>query len=266
VRRRELEAGFHTTPGSRALARIELRRLRAFERRMLPRVDLVLVCSEIERASVPLAKVSVVPNGIELPPEPPAPGGGDGRTLLFVGFMDYPPNADAARFLTADILPLVRGKVPRARAVLVGRTSSEAVRRLHDGETIFIGGEASELRPHYENASVVVAPLRVGGGTRIKILEAFAWRRPVVSTSVGAEGLQISPGHDLFVEDTPAGFAARCIALLNDASLRGEMARRAVSVAERYQWSSIRTTFARIIEQRLREGGAAAWVAPEEAR
>jgi glycosyltransferase involved in cell wall biosynthesis len=233
---------------------------------VLPRVDLVLVCSEVERASVALPGVSVVSNGIELPPEPPAAGGGDGRTLLFVGFMDYPPNADAVRFLVGDILPRVRLAVPGARAVLVGRTSSEAVRRLHDGATVIVKGEAPDLRPHYENASVVVAPLRVGGGTRIKILEAFAWRRPVVSTSVGAEGLQASPGYDLFVEDTPDGFAARCIALLNDAFLRGEMARRAVSVAERYQWSSIRATFARSIEQRVRGSGAAAWATPEEAR
>jgi glycosyltransferase involved in cell wall biosynthesis len=266
VRRRELEAGFHVTRRSRWLAHIELRRLQAFERRMLPRFDLVLVCSETERARVPLNDVSVVSNGIELPNEPPAAGGGDGRTVLFVGFMDYPPNADAARFLASDILPLIRREVPEARAVLVGRTSSEAVLQLHDGETIVVRGEAPDLRPYYENASVVVAPLRVGGGTRIKILEAFAWRRPVVTTRVGAEGLRISPGNDLFVEDTPDGFAARCVALLKDPSLRVAMARRALSVAERYQWSSIRTGFARIIEQRVRDGGRVVRAAPGKAQ
>jgi glycosyltransferase involved in cell wall biosynthesis len=258
VKRRALEAGLVAGRKARLLTRMEQVRLKVFESRVLRDFDLVLVCSEVDRRRLGPANSVVVPNGIELP-EGVGAGGGDGRTLLFVGFMDYAPNADAVQCFVRQILPAVRREVPQARLVVVGRASDSAVRRLDDGAGVNVVGEVGDLSPYYRAASVVVVPLRAGGGTRIKILEAFAWRRPVVSTTVGAEGIPAEPGKDIFVEDEPEAFAARCVELLRNPRVGEAMAGRARHLAEEYQWARLRP---RLVEAVLRRRGESMGAGP----
>lgn len=250
ARKRELATIARADVGSRLFATLDRTRLAAFEKRALPSFDAILVCSEIDRARLPYSGVEVIPNGVELPVRPGDLGGGDEHTLLFVGFMDYGPNADAVQFFAEEILPTIRKTLPRARLVAVGRTSNPRVLRLHDGAAVNLVGEVPDLEPYYRSASVVVVPLRAGSGTRIKILEAFAWRRPVVSTSIGVEGIPARHGEEILVRDAPDAFAAECIDLLMNPGRRAALAERGRRLAEERQWGAIRPRLAELVVRR----------------
>src|SRR5262249_44972626 len=154
---------------------------------------------DAERLAVPNA--AVVPNGYD---EPVAPLGraevGDPPTILLTGLMTYPPNADAARWLTTDIAPRVREQLPAAQVRLVGR-ADQRVTALGDGDRVVVTGWVEEIDPELARADVVAVPVRFGGGTRIKVLEAFAHRIPVVSTTLGVEGLDVEAGRELLIAD-----------------------------------------------------------------
>jgi glycosyltransferase involved in cell wall biosynthesis len=139
--------------------------------------------------------------------------------------MSYQPNEDGILFFCAEILPLIRQRTPQ-RVVLevVGRGPSARVAALGKDDTITVTGEVETVEPCYERADVVVVPLRFGGGTRIKILEALALGKPVVSTSIGAEGLDLVDGRDILIADDPEGFAAACLRLMADPILRSRIA------------------------------------------
>jgi glycosyltransferase involved in cell wall biosynthesis len=250
ARKRELATSSGTGVGARLFATLDRARLASFEKRSLPSFDAILVCSETDRARLPYSGVEVIPNGIELPARPGDPGGGDDHTLLFVGFMDYGPNADAVQFFAEQILPSVRKALPRARLVAVGRTSNPRIQRLHDGVAVSVVGEVPDLAPYYRSAGVVVVPLRAGSGTRIKILEAFAWQRPVVSTSIGVEGIPARPGEEIVVQDAPDAFAAECVDLLKNPKRRAALAARGRRLAERFQWGAIRPRLAELVARR----------------
>lgn len=153
-------------------------------------------------------------------------------TLLFVGTMDYFPNVDGIHYFCTQIFPILRRKVApaRCRVLIVGCRPLDSVRALSAGEEILVVGEVENVAEYYEVADLAIVPLRAGGGTRIKILEAFEHQVPVVSTSAGCEGLDIQDGQQLAVVDTPEAFAARCSELLLDPVLR----RRLTSTA--FQW------------------------------
>jgi glycosyltransferase involved in cell wall biosynthesis len=193
--------------------------------------------------------VTVVPNGVVLPGAVPLPGNDDAPPIiLFVGLMDYQPNVDAVRFFAREVLPLIHGKFPEARFVIVGRSPSPTVRDLNDGTKIIVTGTVPEVEPYLRQAAVVVAPLRVGGGTRIKILEAMAHRRPVVATTIGAEGLEAEAGKHLLIADTAPNLADACVRLLRDREMGREMSTRAFDlVRAKYDWSQIRRLVGRII-------------------
>jgi glycosyltransferase involved in cell wall biosynthesis len=162
--------------------------------------------------------------------------------------MDYQPNVDAVRFFAREVLPLIHGKFPEARFVIVGRSPSPGVQELNDGTKIVVTGTVPEVEPYLQHAMVVVAPLRVGGGTRIKILEAMAHQRPVVATRIGAEGLEVESGKHLLIADTAPGLADACICLLRDREMGRQMSARALDlVREKYDWSKIRRAASRII-------------------
>lgn len=202
----------------------------------------LVVCSKTDKGILGGGtNIWVVPNGIEIPtsgdefeidcPDP---------VFAFVGGMDYGPNVDAVQFFGRQILPLIQREVPAARFVIVGRGPVAAVRELDDGKTVHVTGRVPEVEPYLRQAAVVVAPLRVGGGTRIKILEAMAHRRPVVATSIGAEGLDVESGRDLLIADSPSRFAEACVLLLRDREMRLKLAARAFDfVRTKHEWSKI---------------------------
>ncbi len=235
--------------------RFDNRKLGWLERRAPLRYARVVVCSERDRRFFPSRhrqRALVVPNGVaaRLLSVPPVPR--DPATLVMVGTMRYSPNTDAALWFAREIFPLVSAATPGARLDLIGDDPGGALRAVHDGQRIVATGRVEDAAPYVSRATVSLAPLRVGGGTRIKILEALALGTPVVATSVGAEGLDVVPGRHLLIADTPEAFASAVVNLLRDAGARqslSEAGRRLV--AERYTWEAI--------GERLRED-VRAWI------
>jgi glycosyltransferase involved in cell wall biosynthesis len=217
------------------------RRWRDVQRSVAATVSRVVVCSAIDATRLGVSNVTVVPNGYDAPPRPA------GRavttsppTLLFAGLLTYPPNADAARHLASEIVPRLRARVPDAALRLVGKAGA-AVRALHDPPRVTVTGWTDDMTAELARADVVAVAVRFGSGTRIKILEAFAHRVPVVSTSVGASGLDIVAGRHLLIADTPEDFARECERVLVDPGLRARLVEAAEALfLERYQWSTVR--------------------------
>lgn len=200
------------------------------------------VCSEIDRETVGTkAKVWVIPNGIDLPAGPTCrERENTDPVLAFVGLMSYEPNADAALFFARRVLPLVQREFPDVRFLIVGRDPTPSVRQLHDGTSIFVTGTVADVAEYLRSASAVVVPIRFGGGTRIKILEALAHRKAVVSTTKGAEGIEVRSGKHLLLADSPEDFAKACTQLLKDGRLRRRLGEEGFNlVRDRYQWKRI---------------------------
>ena len=247
VRSRELATGMVKGLRSRLFCRVEQAKLAILERRIVNVFNMTLVCSEIDRDRLRSGRVKAIPNGAELPHESTVVGLGDGRTLLFVGFIDYPPNADGILWFVDRVFPRVRRMAPEAQLVVVGRCSDPRILALDNRACIRVVGEVEDLTPYYNMASVVVVPLRVGGGTRIKIIEAFGWKRSVVATRLAVEGIPATPTRELFVEDDPEHFALRCVDILRDPSMRREMGERARKFADAYEWAKIRRRMIEVV-------------------
>lgn len=205
--------------------------LTAAERQILREWDRVYVCSEVDRehlkAELPehRAEIVVLPNAVAAPEQvEPAPRTSP-ITLLFVGTFGYLPNADAAVWFCREVLPVIREMTPLpVRLLLVGTGSSEDVRRLRYIPEVELIGPVPKIEQWYRQADIVVVPLRAGGGTRIKILEALAHRRPVVSTSIGAEGLDLMDEREILIADRPHHFARQCLRLVGDGHLAQRLA------------------------------------------
>ena len=202
-----------------------------FDRQLCKRAAQVLVCSEDDRRILGYDNVRVVPNCVDLPSSPSIESE-DPHRLLFFGKMDYEPNIDAALYFCKSILPHIRNVEPRAHVYIVGREPSEEIRALHTGTDVFVTGAVPETAPYFNAAGIVIAPIRFGGGTRIKILEAFAHRKAVVSTTTGCEGLAVEDGVHLSRADSPREFAAKCLALMTDASKRRALGRAGRELVE----------------------------------
>jgi glycosyltransferase involved in cell wall biosynthesis len=208
---------------ARAVSKDEARRWARLQRRASEGMAATIVCSELDadRArSSGITRVEVLPNSVRpADPRPPSRRGERAPTLLFQGLLSYPANADAARYLVNEVLPALRSLVPEACVRLVG-VAPTAVQALHDPPRTTVVGHVVSMAPELERADLVVVPLRFGSGTRIKIIEAFANRIPVVSTSLGAEGLGAVDGRHLLLGDTADAMAAACARILGDDELR----------------------------------------------
>lgn len=198
----------------------DARRWQALHRRIAGRVAATVVCSELDARRSGLPGVRVIANGY---PTPPRPVGRDTVSsppvVVFQGTLRYPPNADAARFLVEDIGPRLRALVPGVQIRLVG-LAPPALAGLADPPAVTLVGPVPDIDTELAVADLIVIPLRYASGTRVKILEAFAHRIAVVSTSIGAEGLDVRAGQHLLVADDPDGIAQACARLLEDHSLR----------------------------------------------
>lgn len=228
----------------RLRSRVEWRSKRNFTASLVRRYDACAVVSEQERnhlldLGAEPDRVLVVPNGVDIEANVPKWGPAEPCTLVYAGALTFHANLDAMEFFVNAILPLIRRTHPQALLRITGEYQGVDLRRLPHGEKVGVQltGPLSDVRPCVAGSVVCVVPLRVGGGTRLKILEAMALGTPVVSTSKGAEGLQVSPGKDILLTDTPEQFAAAVCRLLDDGGLRQaitESARR--TVVERYDW------------------------------
>jgi polysaccharide biosynthesis protein PslH len=241
----------------RALLRAQWRRMRRFEEATLARFDTVLAVSEADRrtlrrlygASLP-APIRVIPTGVDTAYFAPDPSvRPDPFRLAFTGSMDWLPNEDAALHFCAEIFPRLKREEPRVSLVIVGRNPTPAVRRLATSDaSIQVTGRVDDVRPHVGRAALSIVPLRIGGGTRLKIYEAMAMGRAVVSTSIGAEGLPVTPGVHVSLADDPASFADEVLRLLRDERARDAMAEAGLRlVRERYDWSAVAGIFEHVI-------------------
>ncbi len=212
---------------------LDERRWRRAEQAVRDRVEVIAVCSELDRERLGGPNVVVVENGYERRGEPVEMVGQPSTpVVLMVGLLTYEPNLDAATWFARDVVPLLRRRVPGAVFRVVGRFDHEwQVATLRGLEGVEVTGEVPDVGEELRAATISVVPVRFGGGTRIKILEAFAYGVPVVSTAVGAEGLEVEPGTHLVVADTPEDLAASCAQLVDDRDLRRDLA-----VAGQHLW------------------------------
>jgi hypothetical protein len=240
--------------GSRLQVRFDARRWRRLQERIVASAAAVTVCSGVDRARLGTPNCFVVPNGYELPDRPL----GHLRVtrppnLMLVGTLTYTPNADAARYFVRDILPRIRAMIPDVQLRLVGEYDARVGQLASDD--VVLTGSIPDVGPELARADVAVVPLRFGGGTRIKILEAFAHGIPVVSTAFGCHGLDAVDGEHLLVADDPNAFAAACADLLADDGLRCRLADSARDLYwRRYRWDVIRPRIAEL-GTRIAEGG-----------
>jgi glycosyltransferase involved in cell wall biosynthesis len=208
--------------------------LRYWERRALRCADTTIVCSGHDERYLHKmygpANVAVVPNAVTIPEVHELP---DRPTLLFLGLMSYVPNAVGADYLIGSIWPLVSSAVPRARLLIAGARADMLESFASKPSGVEFLGFVDDLNALYEQVAVVCCPVLAGGGTRIKILEAAAYGKPVVSTTVGAEGLELKDGEEILLRDTPASFAEACIRLLRDRELASRIGRSARAIVER---------------------------------
>jgi glycosyltransferase involved in cell wall biosynthesis len=192
------------------------------------------------RSLVPALRSAVIPNAVDVEYFRPRSGdpAPDGCTVLFFGAINYFPNIDGVLFFEREIWPLLAASHPRARLKIVGQYPTPEVLALQ-GPRVEVAGVVDDLRPHLARAAAVIVPLRMGGGTRFKILEAMAMAKPVVSTAIGAEGIEAVPERHLLLSDAPAGFAAALGRVLDDAGLAARLGREGRAlVEERYSWDA----------------------------
>ena len=223
---------------------LQARRMESFEREVLRRAEWVTLVTELDAEQVRawgVQKTSLVENGVDVDQFVPADQRCDSDEILFLAALDWYPNLDALDYLLEDILPLVRQASPSARLRIVGRRPPAGLKeRIAHCPGVELVGEVADVRPFLSRAAVVAVPLRIGGGSRVKILEALAMGKAVVSTSVGAEGLVVKDGVHLLLADAPSDFAARTVELLKSSEERlrlGENGRKLV--VERYSWDQM---------------------------
>jgi len=181
----------------------------------------------------------VVPNGADLSSFSPAARQPGEPVLLYVGAMHYYPNIDAVHYFFETMFDRIREAVPNTQVQIVGHSPPHDIQEMARQPGIQVTGSVDDVRPYYSSATVFVVPLRLGGGTRLKIIEAMAMGLPVVSTSVGAEGLDLRDGQDILLANDPISFADATVRLLTDPGLRQHLAQNARQAAQRYDWDKL---------------------------
>jgi polysaccharide biosynthesis protein PslH len=213
---------------------IQWRKLMGYERRVCRAADRVVAVSEADAAALrrlaPGLDVAVVPNGVDLNflrPGVVAPlPGMVPNALVFTGKMDYRPNVDAVLWFVDEVLPLIIQQAPDAHFYVVGQQPHARLARLAEHPAVTLTGRVPDVRPYIAGATAYVVPLRIGGGTRLKVLEAMAMGRPIVSTRLGCDGFAFADGQEVAFADDPASFAASVLALLRDPCAAAELGRR----------------------------------------
>jgi len=233
--------------------------MEAAERKYLAQADHVLTVSDHDREVfsqwLDSSKLSVIPTGVDTVYFRPGAEPEIENSLVFTGSMDWLPNEDGMLYFIKEILPLLREQAPRISLSIVGRNPSTRLNAAISQESNIVAtGWVEDIRPFLAQSEVCIVPLRIGGGTRLKIFEAMSMGKAVVSTSIGAEGLPVADGEHILLADDPAAFARSVVSLLRDDSRRrriGVAARKLVE--ENYSWRQV----ARVFSDALRGVAAA---------
>ena len=229
----------------RWLSEREYRKVSEIENDVCRRFDAVFFPTDgdvqaVFGASAPKRRIATIENGVDAAFLCPMPVQEHGSEVLLPGSFFYDANRDAAEFFVREVWPAVLGSVPETRLHIVGKGASRLARTLGTADGVRISSDVPDMKPYFDDARVMVVPLRIGGGSRLKIIESMARGTPVVSTTIGAEGLAVSPGVHLSIADDPAGFAAQVVALLKDREQWLRLTSAARLWAERrYTWETV---------------------------
>ena len=245
-----------TNPLKKAYLYGQWRKTFGFERNVCRRFDVVVAVSREDRETMRreygVESVTDVPTGVDTDYfRPHGTQKCEPHNLVFTGSMDWLPNEDAIRYFTTEVMPRIRQTLPDVTLTVVGRNPYPSLVELSRRDpSIVVTGRVEDVRPFMERAAAYVVPIRVGGGTRLKIYEAMAMEKPVISTTVGAEGLPVSDGAELLLADTPEAFAERVLNVLTDEKLARELgARASATVRERFGWEGVAARFAEACER-----------------
>jgi glycosyltransferase involved in cell wall biosynthesis len=253
-------------PAIGMMYRMEFRKMLRYERAAVCKFQHVIAVSENDRSLmtqwVDGDRVTVVPTGVDLAQYRPDPAAFDENSdpnplarsaplITFVGAMDWEPNVDAVEYFCSEIWPAIKAEVPQARFRIVGRNPDRRVQKWasdSSDKSIEVTGRVPSVVEHLRQSAVVIVPLRIGGGTRLKIYEAMATAKAVVSTTVGAEGLDVHHGRDIILADDPHSFAQAVIMLLRDPELCRRYEKAAADTAARYDWPAISERFSEVLQ------------------
>ncbi|MCC6392551.1 MAG: glycosyltransferase [Bryobacterales bacterium] len=237
----------------KAYFQLQAKRMSAYEGAVCRQVKRIIAVSDSDaalmRARYGAARVSSIPTGVDLDyfrkPHRPTPA----ADFTFIGSMDWMPNIDGMLWFTSEILPFLRKRRPDCSLAIVGRKPAPEILALARRDPrILVTGTVPDVRPYLWGSAASIVPLRIGGGTRLKIYEAMAAGIPVVSTTIGAEGLDCEHGANILIADQPADFAARCLELLEDPGLHRRLAAAALHlVTTRYSWDAVSRTFEQLL-------------------
>lgn len=227
------------------------RKTRSYEAAACRRFDLTVTVSVEDtrtmREEYGLERVADVPTGVDTDYfHPQGNTQVDPHNLVFTGSMDWLPNEDAMQYFVKEIMPLVRQAIPELTLTVVGRNPYQSLLDLSRSDPrVIVTGRVDDVRPYIARAAAYIVPIRVGGGTRLKIYEAMAMAKPVVSTTVGAEGLPVRDGYELLLADTPETFTAAVVRVLKDQDLARRLgASGSATVRERFGWRGVADQFA----------------------
>jgi glycosyltransferase involved in cell wall biosynthesis len=244
---------------------IEARRVKRYEGELLKTVDHVLAVTDVDRAGLEealrfaqvkeheqVAPIAVIPIAVDTQQLRPIRRKPGSKSIVTLGTLHYPPNADGIRWFFMEVFPLIRQRVPDAILTIIGKNPPPDFvdHAISHSEMIRLTGYVPELAPHLEQSALMVVPVRAGGGMRVRILEAFAYAMPVVTTTIGLEGIHAKPEQDVLVADTAADFAERVIELLEDVSLQEKLSSNGRQLAEaKYDWQVVLSAMNPIYEQ-----------------
>ncbi len=240
------------SPIKKKMYGLEFRKMLRYEEAEVRRFHHIVAVSENDRTLMTRwtdpGRITVIPTGVDLAQYKPDPNPAEPAPLIsFVGAMDWEPNIDGVEYFCSEVFPAIKREVPEARFRIVGRNPDRRVAKWAS-QSIEVTGRVPSVVEHLRQSAVVIVPLRIGGGTRLKIYEAMATAKAVVSTTVGAEGLDIRHGRDIMLADDPNSFAQAVIMLLRDRNLRQRYERAAAETAARYDWPAIGERFSEILQ------------------
>jgi glycosyltransferase involved in cell wall biosynthesis len=239
------------TPWHRAFSRAQYHRMLRYEGAVCRAAKRIIAVSGADAREMQslygASRIASVPTGVNIEYFTPPPVIQHTYDLVFLGAMDWRPNIDGLNWFVSSVLPLIRARHPSVSLAVVGRGKWCRSRSQRDSQ-IHVTGTVADVRPHLWRSAVSIVPLRIGGGTRLKIYEAMAAKVPVVSTSVGAEGLVVRDGENIQIADSPEAFAEHCVALLNDREARRKQAQAAWEmVSACYSWEVISRRFEQLL-------------------
>jgi len=254
-------------PAKQMIYGMEFRKMLRYERSAVRKFHHVIAVSENDRSLmmewVDGDRVTVVPTGVDLAQYAHNPDASTGNApeptplVTFIGAMDWEPNVDGVEFFCKEVWPAIKAEVPEARLRIVGRNPVRRVAKWAS-DSVEVTGRVPSVVEHLRESAVVIVPLRIGGGTRLKIYEAMAAAKAVVSTTVGAEGLDVQHGRDIILADDARAFSQAAIMLLRDRELRRRYEKAAAETAARYDWPAIGQRFSEVLQSVAEKKSAAA--------